>query len=205
MEATCALANVFSSRGAFVIFLSSSRVFDGSVPFPTVEDSMSPVTEYGRQKAEVERSISQLTGPAAIVRLTKVIGPNIPLFEYWARTMRSGRPIHPFEDLYFAPVPLSTVVLVLKLTSDQRLSGILQISGERDVSYAESARLGARLLKVDPTLVQPIKASSSGKVVEQVESLTALDVERLKRIFDIQLPLVSSTLNMAFLNPQLLG
>ncbi len=97
------------------------------------------------------------------------------------------------------------MVSVLKLTSDQRLSGILQISVERDVSYAESARLGARLLKVDPTLVQPIKASSSGKVVEQVESLTALDVERLKRIFDIQLPLVSSTLNMAFLNPQLLG
>jgi len=54
------LARYLSDRGTHVIFLSTDKVYDGSGKFRSPDDEVSPITEYGRQKAEVERSILKL-------------------------------------------------------------------------------------------------------------------------------------------------
>lgn len=205
VESTCMLAEQLISQGAFVIFLSSSLVFDGSTPHPSITEPVSPVTEYGSQKAEAERRINQISDSTAIVRFTKILGPKIPLFESWVQTLKNEEVIHPFKDMYFAPVPLFTAVSVLELVCQHRLSGILQVSGERDVSYADSAHVAACLLNVDSGLVQPIKASESGKDLEDVGVFSALNVDRLKSTLGIQPPLISWTLESAFLNPRFLS
>ena len=185
-------------KGAFVIYLSTNQVFDGSVPHHLPDASHSPVTEYGRQKAEAEKQVSQWGASAAIVRFAKILEPKPPLFVEWVKSLNQGKTIHPFADMFFAPVPLSYAVSVLSLVADRRLPGILQVSGENDISYAEAALLGARLLKVDTDLVQPVKAADSGRFTEPLPASTTLNTDRLKAILGFLPPDVRETINMSF-------
>ena len=199
------LAKALVEQGSFVVYPSSNLVFDGSTPHPSPEDQTSPVTEYGRQKAEVEVQLARWGESTAIVRLTKVLGPANPLFEGWVEALKAGEAIHPFSDMHMAPIPLPCAVSVLSLVGEMKLHGVLQVSGDQDVSYAEAARIGAALLKLDPSLVQSIPASASRSDGEPVPCHTALNTDRLQCALGIEPPNVWQTLEAAFLRPETLG
>ena len=199
------LVKNLAGRGTFVIYLSTNQVFDGAVPHRLPDDPVSPVTEYGRQKAETERQISQWGNSVAIVRFTKVLGPVVPLFHEWSEALRNGTTIQPFSDMYMAPVPLSCAVSVLRLVGDERLPGILHVSGERDISYAEVARLGARVFGVHQNLVQPVLTPQSGRYTEPVPANTTLNVDRLKSALGVVPADVQWTVEMAFRKPEALA
>src|SRR5690606_26325829 len=74
VEHTARLASMLVGRGAFVVFLSSNLVFDGSEPRRRADAPTCPATEYGRQKAAAEGALLAMGG-VSIVRLTKVVGP----------------------------------------------------------------------------------------------------------------------------------
>ena len=205
VQGVSALAKALVARGAFVVYLSSNHVFEGSVPYRAPDDPVSPVTEYGLQKAEAERRISQLGDRASIVRFTKVLGPADHLFTAWSRALRNGEIIRPFSDMYMAPVPLWFAVSMLKQVADMRLPGILQVSGERDICYADAAHLGARLLGADLGLVQPVDASQSGLYMEPVSAHTTLDIERLKSELGMEPPDVWLTVEESFLSSPVLA
>ena len=205
VESLCGLAEELSSQGAFVIFLSTNRVFDGATPYPTVEDPVSPATEYGRQKAEAERRISRLEGQTAIVRLTKVLGPADPLFAGWRKSLSGSETIHPFEDVGMAPVPLTCAVAVLRRVLETRFPGIIQVSGPEDVTYAEAAKWGAHALGADVDLIHPISFAASAQVKEPIPANNTLDVRGLKADLGVEIPDVRWTIETAFVDPGRLG
>lgn len=192
------------SKGIFVIYLSSNQVFDGSKPFCLPNDPYSPVTEYGKQKAEVERQISQWGDAVSIIRFSKILGPDNLLFSRWRKELRNNKTINPYSDRYLAPVPLSFAVTVLAQVARQCLSGILQVSGNQDISYADAAYLGARFLGVESNLVQPIEVFQSGSYTEKIPTYTTLNIDRLKSTLGIEPPDVRWTIEMAFTKPEAL-
>ena len=107
---TVALVERLVSQGAFVVHLSSAHVFDGTRPHRREHDQTCPVTEYGTQKADAERSILKLGDSVAVVRFAKIVGPTDPLFGGWATSLSAGQPISPFSDMTMSPVPLSCAV-----------------------------------------------------------------------------------------------
>jgi len=195
-----ALVKNLVATGTFVIYLSSNQVFDGSVPHRLPDDPVSPATEYGRQKAEAERQISQWGDSAAIVRLTKIIELPFPLFSRWADSLEKEEVISPFVDMSMAPVPLNGAISILRIVADLRLPGILQVSGNEDISYAEAAGIGARLLGLDLGLVKPITVSEFGSYMETVPANTTLNIDRLKYVLGVVPPDVRWTIKRAFKN-----
>lgn len=200
VQGVAKLATKLVAEGAFVIYLSSNQVFDGTMPHRLPNDPVSPVTEYGRQKAEAERQMRQWGGSVAIVRFTKILEPKPPLFSAWAKSLKNDEIIQPFSDMAMAPIPLSCAVSVLRLLADLRLPGIFQLSGDRDISYAEAARMGAKMLKADPSLVQPVEAFKSGRFTECIPTHTTLNTDRLRSTFGIVAPEVGWTIETAFQN-----
>lgn len=196
VDAVSELVKNLVANGAFVIYLSSNEVFDGSVPYSLPEDPLSPQTEYGRQKAEVENRIRGES--LSIVRFTKVLEPTVPLFSEWSEALRNKTTIQPFADLFMAPITLACAVSVLRLVADLRLPGILQVSGERDISYAEACSLGAMVLGADPNLVQPVWASESGRFKEPIPVNTTLNVDRLRSVIGMEPPDVDWTIEALF-------
>jgi dTDP-4-dehydrorhamnose reductase len=192
------------AAGAFVVFLSTNQVFDGARPCQLPGAPFAPITEYGRQKAQVEEQMAQYGNSVAIVRFSKILGPQPALIPAWVDNLRSGKPIHPFSDMTMAPIPLSCAVSVLLFAAQFRLGGIIQVSGQEDIPYSDAACIGATALGIDAQLVQPVTAAELGTYTEPVPAFTSLNVDRLREEFGLVPPDVLWTIEAAFANPQLL-
>lgn len=180
VDALGTLAERLAAQGTFVVFLSTSQVFSGTESHPSAETSPTPSTEYGRQKAAAEARVLRLGKRAAVVRITKVSETLAPLFTRWEEALRRGEEIRPFSDMSAAPVPLSHVLDVLIRVGEGRLSGITQVSADRDLSYADMAELVAQRVAASAALVRPVRARDSGLDLEAVPAHTALDTSRLR-------------------------
>lgn len=189
VEATVQVAATLVAAGALVVFPSTNLVFDGSVPHPSESAATCPKTEYGRQKEEAERRLLSLD-PArvAILRFTKILGPGLDLFEGWLRGLRAGEVLHPFEDLVMAPISLPFAATAILRSAEKRLSGVLHVSADRDLSYAEAARSLAARLGLDARQVQPTTSVSAGVALEAVPRHTALDARKCERELGITAP-----------------
>lgn len=201
VTAVCHIASQLQEFGTHVLLLSSNQVFDGSIATPTPEMPVSPVNEYGRQKAVAERQlISRNRTRTAILRTTKVIGPHSPLLDGWANSLLQGTVIHPFYNMYLSPVPLNVIVTALCRMALERTTGIVQLSANRDLSYAEVATIGAHMLGADERLVKPI--SSFDRVSDGLTypSKTALDTTRLQADLRLAPPKAVSVIEEYFLN-----
>ena len=171
------LAKRFVNMGAFVIFLSTNAVFDGDTPFANPGDPVNPQTEYGRQKAEAEEQLQNYKDRVAIVRFSKVITPDIPLFNGWVRDLKARKQIHPFLDMVMAPISLEFAVEVLLQVSKRQLSGITQASAAEDITYTYAAQYISKKLGVDKTLIKPISFREIGITFSPLH--TTLDSTRL--------------------------
>ena len=174
---TIALAERLIAVGAFLVFLSTNLVFDGEIPLVKPTDPVNPRTEYGRQKAEAESLLLAWGERVAIVRFSKVLSPDMPLFQSWVQDLKAGKEIHPFSDMVMAPVSLAFAVKVLFEVTERQVPGIFHVSAMQDVSYAAAARCIARKFGADMELVQPTSYRESGVGFAPLN--TSLDSSRL--------------------------
>jgi dTDP-4-dehydrorhamnose reductase len=155
VDAPLRLARHYSGQGASLVFLSTSLVFGGKSAFANWDKPLSPETEYGRQKADAEKSLTPNFPNTAVFRLGKVLHPELALFCNWSEQLGRGEVIRPFFDMTFSPVSLKRITDEIFKMITGFSPGIYQLSGNREVSYAEAARLLAREIKVDEKLIQP--------------------------------------------------
>ncbi len=188
VEAIGHLAQAAARANARVIFLSTNQVFDGTVPHRRADDKHCPITEYGRQKAAAEDRVLDASADFSVVRLTKVLEPGFDLMKGWIRDLGQGREISPFSDMVMAPVALDTAVNVLVTIMDKRASGIFQVSGPEDISYADAASHLALRLGAAPALVHPIRGGVSILLPEETPRHTTLDTDRLTEETNIRFP-----------------
>lgn len=204
VAATVMLARRMVYTGSPVFFLSSGHVFDGETPLAPEDTRLSPITEYGRQKADAEYRLSALGIAFAIVRLSNVLTPGNALIHGWTNSLRAGDSITPFSDMTMAPVSVSFASKALAAIIDQPAGRTWQISGEKDVLYADIATVGARVLGASPDLVRPIKAAEAG-YSERIRRHTSMDTSRLRNDLGLTPPDVDQTIEMAFADPKALG
>jgi dTDP-4-dehydrorhamnose reductase len=177
VEATLVLARRLADSGAFVTFVSSNLVFDGSRPLRKPDDPACPRMEYGRQKAEVEAGLAALGDRAAIVRLTKVLHKAMPLIRNWTHSLAMERPITPFHDLICSPISLDATVAALAGVTEKQLPGVWQLSARDDISYEGIANKLAIRLNARPDLIQTVSALAVSSP-EHLASHSTLDASR---------------------------
>lgn len=171
-------ARLLAACDIFVVFLSTSQVFDAVLPFPTENAHLSPLSEYGWQMAEAEKGIRGLGVLGCIVRLSKVIAPDFRLFRDWLTELRHGREISAYPDVYFAPVALEQATDALCRIGAKRECGIFHLSGDRNISYYEAALLLAREAGAPPELVRPVPSAQTGLDSEYLPAHMALSSDR---------------------------
>lgn len=188
---TLALIEKLVARDIFVLFLSTNQVFDGRVPRAPVDLPYSPVSEYGRQKVAVERVLRDRIAqgaPVAILRLAKVISQDMPLIAGWVADLSSGKPIRAFRDMPLAPIPNDLVCTAIGALLEDHDSGIFQLSGPQDVTYADIGRFAAGHLGADPSLVEEISARDVGLPDGVTPLNTTLDASLLRERYGLEVP-----------------
>jgi dTDP-4-dehydrorhamnose reductase len=140
---TVELGQHFMQRGARVVYLSSTAVFDGTQAGLTERAPTSAVTEYGKQKADCEAGLlaasAELPGSCAVVRLTKVVDRAQPIYSGWMQSFKSQAPAKAAVDLVMCPVTTAFVVSALQRIGAGNQGGVYHLSGERDMTYYELA------------------------------------------------------------------
>lgn len=175
VEAIEAISRELLACGAFVIFPSVNQVFDGHRPFAKPDDPIAPPTEYGRQKAEAERRLWAAGDSVGVIRFSKVLADSCSVLDSWIEAWRKGEPARPFADMVMSPVAGGDACAVQVELADLRRPGTYHVSGVRDISYADAARIGAEVLGVEPGLVRPVETASSGVELEHIPENTTLD------------------------------
>jgi dTDP-4-dehydrorhamnose reductase len=188
---TLTLAEKLLARGIAVLFLSTNQVFDGRTPHERAEAPHSPVSEYGRQKVRAETALlrqMESGAPVAILRLAKVVSDTMPLLGGWIEDLTAAKPIRVFNDLRLAPTPTDLVCTAIAALLQDRARGIFQLTGPRDVSYADIGGFLAAYLDADPKLVNPTSARAAGLPEGATPLHTTLDSSRLRVHYGLEVP-----------------
>ena len=129
--------------GARLVHLSTDVVFDGRRGHYTEDDPPSPVTPYGRSKAEAEALVAAAHPAALIVRTSLLYGGATPSrHEVTARDAAAGRArVTFFTDERRCPVHVGDLAAALLELVLVELAGVLHVAGADAVSRCEFARL----------------------------------------------------------------
>lgn len=175
---TVVLANYYSSRGAFVVFISTALVFDGAQDKPEIDTQVNPLNEYGKQKADAEKAILALAENSAIVRLTKVLSSEDQRLTEWINDIQQGKTIRPFNDLMFTPIALDEVCSYLIKIGMMRLSGISHLANDTEISYAEAITTIGSKLHMSREFITPCKMSDKVQIVDKQQSNLSMNKTR---------------------------
>ena len=202
IRGTTGLATKLASQGAFVLHLSSNQVFDGAIPHRDRDSYPCPVSEYGRQKALAEAGMRHLIDreTGAVLRLTKVITPGMPVIQSWRRDLAAGRRIGPFSNLPLAPISVELVQDTMEVILSERLSGVFHASSQEDSSYLSLAQVVAKYDGADPGLIRPIEAVPRSIGLDFLPRFSSLDMQLEAKEFDLQ-PLSAKDVFKGALSP----
>jgi dTDP-4-dehydrorhamnose reductase len=166
-------------QGTHVVLLSTSAVFDWSMPHSPTDRPLCPLTAYGALKAEAEQQFSIFGRQVSILRLSKVLTPNYGLIRNWIASLSAGERITAFSDLHMAPISLDDALTSLRTIAEMSAGGIYQFSSADDISYFNAAQHIAARLGADPDLVVRARAADARIPVEEIVQYSSLDTSRL--------------------------
>lgn len=153
---TIELINYFYSNKIFVIFLSTSLVFDGTKALPTISDPTAPTSQYALQKATVEDYVlKNIPNEVAIIRPTKIISNNDVLFRNWLFNILDNKSFKASTILNISPLGIDFFLQCLHAVLANKISGIVQISPTYQVTYYQLALKMASLLGKPTSFIAP--------------------------------------------------
>ena len=192
---TLEIISYLVSKGSFVVYLSSSCVFNGDEEYYKVNSPYNPINEYGRQKVAVEQKIlSDYSDNVAIVRLSKVLSNNDLRFCSWLHEMKIGKIVNPFYDLYISPISTKYVSSCVYQIGNMQYPGIFHLSGDKELSYARCLELLAKQHLVNTSLIQSVSMYKAISDTSIIQKHTTLCMEETISKFGFTLPKVEDTI-----------
>lgn len=137
------IARACREAGVRLVHVSTDVVFDGRKGAPYVEnDEPSPITDYGRAKAEAERRVAAADPDALLVRTSLVCaGPGRDPGRHERAALDGGGTF--YTDEIRSPVALADLADALLELAQTDARGPLHVAGADDVSRHELATLVA--------------------------------------------------------------
>jgi dTDP-4-dehydrorhamnose reductase len=142
-----------------VIFLSSDYVFEGKAGPHDDDHEVRPTTEYGRQKAEVERQLPFLAAKYLVLRLSKVYGVqkgDRTLLDEMAGLLAAGKEVRAARDQVFCPTYVGDLIPVAHAIQNRGWVGTVNLCNPERWTRYDVAFALAQAMQVDHSLVRSI-------------------------------------------------
>jgi len=159
VELTRRIAALSAARGAQLIFFSTDTVFDGKRGGYTEEDEPHPLNFYGETKVKSESIVLNSGGPAAVVRLSLVMG--LPVItrgnSFLAKmldTLRKGEPVYFPSAETRTPLDVITLSRSVLEIAERGLTGIFHLAGNDRMTRFDMAGRIAAFYGFDQALVR---------------------------------------------------
>jgi dTDP-4-dehydrorhamnose reductase len=164
--ATRQLAALAQEPGARLVFVSTDLVFDGEQAPYRESDPPTPVSVYGRTKAEAERSVASAPR-GLVVRVSLLYGPSLTghptFFDQQVQALREGKALRLFDDEWRTPLFAGTAAQALLALVLGGPSGILHLGGPERLSRQEMGLHLARALDVGGENIEAVSRVQPGE------------------------------------------
>lgn len=131
------VAKACAIAGVGLVHISTDHLFSGQIPFADENQPPSPINIYGRTKAEAERKVLD-ANPLSLVVRTNFYGWGTSyrqsFSDFVISALRAGSGLTLFRDVYYSPILVETLALVVHELIDLRASGIFNIVGDERIS-----------------------------------------------------------------------
>jgi dTDP-4-dehydrorhamnose reductase len=181
------VAAAAAAAGARLVHLSTDVVFAGDAGRPYVEtDATSPVSAYGRSKAQAEAAVRAVHAGATIVRTSLIYGGAQPSAHERAvlDALDSVTGMAFFADEIRCPAHVGDLAAAVLELSHVALAGPLHVAGPDAVSRYEFARLVAASKGRDPAAVA---ATLSAALPDPRPRDCRLDCTRAQTLLDTRM------------------
>lgn len=160
VSGTLRIIKALSRTNIKIIFLSSDYVFNGRTQ-STYQDTEKtcPITEYGKQKAEVEKEIPNLTNNYLICRLSKIYGTtwkDNTLIDEAASSLLRGKTLNAAYDQYFSPTHVDDVVSMILYAQQKNLNGLVNLCNSDSCSRYHIVSSLAKKLQIPSAQVKMV-------------------------------------------------
>lgn len=170
VENTGKLAEFFRLRSEHFLVFLTSQVFDGTKSFRTPDESTCPVTEIGKQKEEVEKIFLSM-GCTGVLRLTKVMYPEMSLLKGWTENLKQGNEIEAYVNRCFSRLDINRGVKKISSLMENKETGIHHCSGLEELFYFDFVRRLAKSLGLNHNLAKGVHCLND-KLFSQFGSLS---------------------------------
>ena len=162
---TANIATATAAVGARLVHVSSDVVFAGR-PQPYLEDDeLTPVTDYGRWKAQAEHEVATLHPGAAILRTSLVYGSSrlSPIQTDVEQAVRGRSSMRFHTDEIRCPIHATDLALALSsVAARPDIVGLLHLAGPQPLSRADFAREVATWMGLSADAVPTSTIARSG-------------------------------------------
>jgi dTDP-4-dehydrorhamnose reductase len=159
------LAAACADTGTRFVTVSTDLVFDGHKRVPYVEaDSVRPLCEYGRSKAEAEALVLATDPRALIIRSAAFFGGHdqYNFVTLALQSLASGNPYTAISDVVVSPTYVPDLVdAMLDLLIDGE-SGVWHVATGGAVTWEELARRAARTVGVSTATLRAVPLEELG-------------------------------------------
>ena len=155
---TIRLLQYLANKDIYIIYISSSAVFNGKSKNLSEYEILSPNTVYGSHKADVENFILQSTrlrSNVAIVRPTKIVTLENKLIYESVLSLQNSKSIAMFSDYLLSPISIKYIQTSLFQLLVLKIPGIFHLSGDKDMSYFDLFKKISEAIGVATTQVLP--------------------------------------------------
>jgi len=165
-----------------LVHVSTDHLFNGNKAFVRETQTPAPLNIYGKTKAHAEEAIMDANPSALIVR-TNFFGWG-PVYrrsfsDFIIDNLSSGSRIKLFEDVFFTPVLIETLVNMIFYLVDRQASGVFNISCDERVSKYQFGLLLSNVFGLDANLIETGSLMSSAGTVRPRDM--SLSNEKVKR------------------------
>ena len=192
------LQHICDSFSGKIIHLSTDYVFDGTSGPYKEDDSLNPISIYGKTKLASENILLEKDIKNLVIRGNVLydLFPNTSAsFLNWVvSSLKSNKEIKVVEDQFNNPTWTRSMSDIIELSIENDLEGIIHWGDSVHISRYEFAKLIAKKFSLNGSLIKPILTSELNQPAKRPLQ-SGLSTEKLVNMLDIIPPSIDDCLD----------
>ncbi len=196
------VAQACARSGTRLLFTSTGAVFDGKKHGYTEEDTVTPVSVYGKTKVEAERVVASVLPNAVILRFSLALGftgnhGTNALLDKLVRSWKSGEALSFSTKESRNPIDVGSLAkIITELLANEKVSGVYHTGSSDSVTRYELAKRLAARAGVSTELVRPQDAAVPGRAPRGADHFLLTD--KLRKVCDFEIGTTDQVIERCF-------
>jgi len=184
------VAEACARLGVSLVHISTDHLFSGDWPWVDERLRVTPVNTYGRTKAEAEVGVLKAYPSALIVR-TNFYGwgasYRTSFSDFVIQGLRAGRTLNLYDDVYYTPILIDSLVHVTHELVKQEVSGVVHVVGNERVSKYGFGQALAKRFSLDTQLIKRTLIADQPNLVKRPNDMS-LDNSKVCKLLHDPIP-----------------